>query len=104
MARELLSASHLIKYFGERKILEVPRFVIREGDRIGVVGANGAGKTTLLNLLSGELAPEEGVVRRTVEPVYFRQFRGKDQKAAPKALREMGMGSKVGYSGGKRLG
>lgn len=102
MARELLFASHLVKYFGERKILEVPRFVIREGDRIGVVGANGAGKTTLLNLLSGELAPEEGVVRRAVEPVYFRQFRGKDQEAAPKALREMGMESKVGYSGGEK--
>lgn len=30
----------------------------------GVVGANGAGKTTLLRLAAGELAPDEGSVRR----------------------------------------
>src|SRR6478752_5290619 len=30
----------------------------------GVVGPNGAGKTTLLRLLAGELAPDEGVIRR----------------------------------------
>lgn len=36
------------------------------GARIGVVGRNGAGKTTLLRLLTGELAPERGVVERGV--------------------------------------
>ncbi len=30
----------------------------------GLVGANGAGKTTLLRVLAGELAPNEGTVRR----------------------------------------
>ena len=30
----------------------------------GLVGANGAGKTTLLRVLAGELAPDEGMVRR----------------------------------------
>jgi ATP-binding cassette subfamily F protein uup len=37
---------------------------VATGDRIGVVGLNGSGKTTLLRILSGELAPETGVVRR----------------------------------------
>jgi len=34
------------------------------GDRFGVVGVNGSGKTTLLRLLSGDLQPSHGKVRR----------------------------------------
>ncbi len=37
---------------------------IHEGDRLGVVGINGCGKSTLLRILSGETAPESGIVRR----------------------------------------
>lgn len=35
-------------------------FVIREGDRVGLVGHNGSGKTTLLRVLSGVYAPVRG--------------------------------------------
>jgi ATPase subunit of ABC transporter with duplicated ATPase domains len=34
------------------------------GDRFGLVGANGAGKTTLLRLITGELEPSVGRVKR----------------------------------------
>jgi len=37
---------------------------VSDGDRIGVVGLNGSGKTTLLRIISGDLQPESGVVRR----------------------------------------
>jgi ATP-binding cassette subfamily F protein uup len=42
-----------------------------------VVGANGTGKTTLLKLLTGEIEPEEGVVRRakTLDGVIIDQQR-----------------------------
>lgn len=36
---------------------------IQRGDRVGIVGPNGAGKTTLLNMLTGVLAPDDGVIR-----------------------------------------
>jgi ABC-type polysaccharide/polyol phosphate transport system ATPase subunit len=38
---------------------------IKEGERVGIIGANGAGKSTLLKLLAGIYPPSVG--RRTVE-------------------------------------
>ena len=75
MSKILLSANHIVQYFGERKILEFQKLNIYEGDCIGIVGANGVGKTTLLNILSGELTPDEGNVIRNVSISYFKQLR-----------------------------
>jgi len=36
---------------------------ILRGDRVGIVGPNGAGKTTILSMLTGQLAPDSGVIR-----------------------------------------
>ncbi|HEY0116559.1 MAG TPA: ATP-binding cassette domain-containing protein [Allosphingosinicella sp.] len=49
---------------GCRTIIRNFSLRVQRGDRIGIVGSNGAGKTTLLRLLTGELEPDEGVVRR----------------------------------------
>lgn len=90
MSKILLSASHIVQYFGEQKILEFEKLHVYEGDRIGIVGANGAGKTTLLNILSGELIPDEGTVIRKVPVSYFRQFRKQVERADPQKCRELG--------------
>ncbi|WP_030762080.1 ABC-F family ATP-binding cassette domain-containing protein [Streptomyces griseus] len=45
--------------------LTVDGLRVGAGERLLVSGPNGAGKTTLLRVLAGELAPDEGVVRRT---------------------------------------
>ncbi len=37
---------------------------ISRGDRIGILGKNGSGKTTFLRLLLGEMAPDQGKVKR----------------------------------------
>ncbi len=56
-------AKGISKSFGDTPIVRDFSIRIQRGDRIGLVGPNGAGKTTLLNMLIGELAPDEGVVK-----------------------------------------
>ncbi|MGQ0528041.1 MAG: ABC-F family ATP-binding cassette domain-containing protein, partial [Alphaproteobacteria bacterium] len=68
---------------------EVPKIIldkfslrIQHGDRIGVLGKNGSGKTTFLRILIGEVAPDQGSVKRRkeLEFSYFDQKRS-DLKA-----------------------
>jgi len=42
------------------KALEGLNFILKDGDRVGLLGHNGAGKSTLLRLLSGVYAPSSG--------------------------------------------
>src|SRR3984957_12681461 len=62
---------------GDRKIVEGLNFLIANGMRIGLVGPNGSGKTTLLRLLTGELEPSAGAVKKaaSLKIVYFSQMR-----------------------------
>jgi zinc transport system ATP-binding protein len=48
-------------YDGRRLLREVS-FSVRAGDFGALLGANGSGKSTLLQLLTGELAPQQGAV------------------------------------------
>jgi ABC transport system ATP-binding/permease protein len=61
--RMVIEAEAITKRFGDRAVIEGFSTRIMRGDRVGVIGPNGAGKTTLLKLLTGELAPDSGVVR-----------------------------------------
>ena len=56
-------AEHMEKSFGDRVVVRDFSTRVLRGDRVGIVGPNGAGKTTLLQMLTGELAPDEGEVR-----------------------------------------
>ena len=62
---------------GDRKIVEGLGFLITSGMRVGLVGPNGSGKTTLLRLLTGELQPTAGTIKKaaSLKVVYFSQTR-----------------------------
>lgn len=49
------------RLFGVRALDDLS-LELKDGDRVGVIGANGSGKTTLLKVLAGILRPEAGVV------------------------------------------
>jgi ATP-binding cassette subfamily F protein uup len=73
----VIDAEHVTKSYGDRTIIDNFSLRITRGDRIGVVGSNGAGKTTLLKLLTGEIEPDAGKVKRaqTLEGIVIDQQR-----------------------------
>ena len=56
----ILSVSQLSKYFGNRCLFDQISFSINAGDKVGIVGPNGAGKTSLFQILTRELAFDDG--------------------------------------------
>ncbi len=100
-----LEAANIKKYYSDRLILAFDRLKVYSGDRIGIVGQNGSGKTTLLNILSGEIEPDEGFVRRYSGISFIRQFAEENtEKADGQLLKEFNLANKVHqevFSGGE---
>ena len=75
--KSVITAEHVTKSFGDRTVIKDFTLRIQRGDRIGIVGGNGAGKTTLLKLLTGELAPDSGVIKqaKSLDMIFIDQQR-----------------------------
>ncbi len=75
--KSVITAEHVTKNFGNRTVIKDFSLRIQRGDRIGIVGGNGAGKTTLLKLLTGELAPDSGVIKqaKSLDMIFIDQQR-----------------------------
>lgn len=69
----LLKIDKVKKYYGDRLILDINRFELNEGEKIGIVGQNGVGKTTLLKILIGIEEVDEGTVYLTDSYSYISQ-------------------------------
>lgn len=70
---KLASINNLKKYYGDRLLLDIDKFEIFEGDRIGIVGENATGKTTLIKILTGEVKADEGSYYLTDSYSYISQ-------------------------------
>ena len=64
LGKDVLDAEDLSYEVAGRTLLHDVTWRLGPGDRFGLVGVNGAGKTTLLKLLTGELTPSAGRVKR----------------------------------------
>lgn len=60
---EIAMADRLAKYHGSCRLFSEVDFLIRGGEKIGIIGPNGCGKTTLLNILRGIDEDFEGAAR-----------------------------------------
>jgi ABC transport system ATP-binding/permease protein len=75
LGKQVFELKDVSKSFGEKVVLRDFDYLMKPGDRIGIIGQNGAGKSTLLNLLVGRISPDSGelIVGQTVKIAYYTQ-------------------------------
>ena len=75
--RKLLSVEKVSKSLGGRTLFNDVSFVLGPGTKLGLLGPNGSGKTTLIRLMTGELHPDAGTLKRAdgLKVVVFDQAR-----------------------------
>jgi ABC transport system ATP-binding/permease protein len=64
LGKDVLDVEDVDLQRGDKQLLSGATWRIGPGDRFGLVGVNGAGKTSVLRLLTGDLQPSAGRVRR----------------------------------------
>jgi len=72
---QVFTAEDVSKSYGTHQLFKDLSFVVKRGQRLGIMGPNGCGKTTLLRLLLGDENPTSGSIRRghLVYPGYLDQ-------------------------------
>jgi lipopolysaccharide export system ATP-binding protein len=79
----ILEVRGLIKFYGRRKVVDGVDFDVDAGEVVGLLGPNGAGKTTSFRMTTGQITPNDGLVR----------FDGQDVTQLPMYRRaRLGMG------------
>jgi len=62
-SNQVLEMENVKKTFSHRQVLNDINFLIRHGERVGLIGANGAGKSVLLRLILGREQPTDGEIK-----------------------------------------
>ncbi len=72
---QVFTAEDLTKSYGTLQLFKDLNFVVKRGQRLGIMGPNGCGKTTLLRMMLGDETPTNGSIRRghLVFPGYLDQ-------------------------------
>jgi ATP-binding cassette subfamily F protein uup len=75
--KRLIEGDKVQKSLGGKPLFRELSFVVSPGTRLGLLGPNGSGKSTLLRLITGEMEPDAGEMKRAdrVRIVYFDQNR-----------------------------
>ncbi|GAB3680998.1 ABC-F family ATP-binding cassette domain-containing protein [Angustibacter aerolatus] len=64
LGKDVLDVEDVDVTLGDRELLHRITWRLGPGDRWGIVGVNGSGKSTLLRVLSGDVEPARGKVKR----------------------------------------
>ncbi len=89
--REVVTFKNAGLTYGAKKVYQDLNWVLMRGSRVAIVGVNGAGKTSLLKLLSGALAPTEGVAKlgHLVQVGYYAQHQAESLNMHKTVLQEL---------------
>lgn len=74
--RRVLSLEEVVLERGGRRLFGPLSFTVTGPERIALAGPNGIGKTSLLQLITGDLAPDQGSARTGVPAAYLDQHVG----------------------------
>ena len=58
----ILKADNILKYYGQRAVVDDVSFDVNQGEIVGLLGPNGAGKTTSFYMIVGLIRPYSGHV------------------------------------------
>jgi ATP-binding cassette, subfamily F, member 3 len=99
----MVNISNIRVAYGDRIIFNNGDFLLRPGDKVGLVGPNGAGKTTLFKVICGLEKPDDGTVSTDPGTVigYFSQEVG--EMAGRSALEEVLAGAGRLYELGREM-
>lgn len=70
----LVKVKNLKKYYSDRLVLDIDKFEINEGDKVGLIGGNGVGKSTFIKAIIGEVEIDGGEVSLTDSYSYISQI------------------------------
>jgi ABC-2 type transport system ATP-binding protein len=57
----MIEVKHLTKRYGKHLAIDHLNFTVKKGEVIGFLGPNGAGKSTTMKIITGFMAPSDGV-------------------------------------------
>lgn len=81
-SKESVRFKNVTMVFDDEPIFMELDFLLRHGERVGLVGPNGAGKSVMMKLMTGEYDPYEGIVKigpSTKVGYYSQEFQTLDQ-------------------------
>ncbi|RST72771.1 ABC transporter ATP-binding protein [Siminovitchia acidinfaciens] len=75
LGKKVIELMGIEKSLGGRQLVSSFDYLLKPGDKIGIIGPNGSGKTTLLNMMAGRIQPDAGEVDtgETVKIGYYTQ-------------------------------
>lgn len=75
LGKKVMEIEDVSLQFGSKVILKNVNLLIKQKDRVGIVGPNGVGKSTLLNIFAQKISPDQGKVDvgLTVKLGYYTQ-------------------------------